>query len=173
MLSAIGNDAVDKLLAEVGGLLLSDAMHIEQPLDRRRPLAGHVAKRGVAKHDVSGHAPLDCFFAPQLAQRLEQSVVDAFPRVEGRASRWSANFFCRLGAAWEQFDPRASGDLRPSRARVEFAFFRKKSLADELLDPLPHVLSAEIPEDAPRAQLRRGRRPQFAALREPVRTSET
>ncbi len=68
-------------VSEVIGLARADAFDREQRIDRRRPNAGHLAKRGVVEDHVRGDAALPRRLQAHRAEAIEQRAVHVLPRL--------------------------------------------------------------------------------------------
>ena len=72
-------DALEECVGEAFEFLGADAFDVEHVVAGGRFEAGHVAEGGVGEDDVCGDVVLLGDFASEVAQALEELVVDAFP----------------------------------------------------------------------------------------------
>ena len=84
---------------------------------------------------------------------VEQIPIDAIPRIDRRGCRRRTSFFRRSQQSRRYLTGQQAASFVRHANEIEFTFLHQKALADELLDPLPHLLLAEVAEKAPGAEL--------------------
>src|SRR4029434_1163974 len=79
--TAMSCDEFEEALSKIGELAFPDAANTEECDLRSRPDPGHFMQSRIAEQDVSGHVPLVGDLPPQSPKALEQSMVNALPRL--------------------------------------------------------------------------------------------
>src|SRR4029450_11180270 len=79
--TAVSCDEFEEALSKIGELAFPGAGNAEGGDLRSRPDPGHFTQSRIAEQDVSGHVPLVGDLPPPSPKALEQSMVNALPRL--------------------------------------------------------------------------------------------
>ncbi len=155
--AAVGREDRKEPAGEVAQLHVADAGNLPHPLRRGRPHPRQLPQHGIPEDHIRLLLPFLRDLPPQLAQRLEQRLIDALPRhLRGRRL---LRLLALLAAhqPHQPHRPLAAHHL-PRRLiqiqqRIFVAHLHQHFLAEQLVQPVAHVGLALALEQAERRQL--------------------